>query len=210
VTPRAWWRAHRQLAGEVARLTEQVAGWRTTALRRAGMVESFADERNLAVDRMRTAETLLVQLHLGADLGDAPREAGRINLHATARAIGQALAAANRAVRTSGTPAALPARPAPAAREQADATAELPRVLQPLVRGFRMAPVIAGVTRWDLSRAVPGEQLPREVGYARSLMRVQAELEQMVAVRSDLAGWAHRIAAAAEVPVGFTRDEVRT
>jgi hypothetical protein len=207
VTPRAWWQAHRQLAGQVARLTEQVAGWRTTALRRAGMVETFADERNIALDRMRTAETLLVQLHLGADLGDAPRDAGRINLHATARAIGQALAAANRAARTAA-PAVPPARPAPAMRDQDDTTVELPRVLQPLVRGFRMAPVIAGVTRWDLSRAVPGEQLPREVEYARALMRVQVEAEQMAASHPDLAGWAHRIAATAEVPVSFTRDEV--
>jgi len=50
--------------------------------------------------------------------------------------------------------------------------------------------------------------MPREVEYARALMRVLSEAEQMVAVRPDLAGWAHRIAAAAEVPVGFTRDEV--
>lgn len=209
MTPRAWLRTRRHRAGEVARLTEIANGWRTTALRRAQLVEDYADQRNRATERQLTAEILLAQLHRGADLGDPPREAGRVNVHATALAIGQALAAANRAARTAGTPAA-PAPTVSAMRDQADATMRLPRVLQPLVREFRMAPVVAGVTRWDLSHAVPAEQTPSEVEYARALMRVRTEAEQMAAIRPDLSGWAHRIAAAAEVPVGFTRDEVTT
>jgi hypothetical protein len=213
VTPRAWWRAHRQLAADLRRAEQRADSWKTTALRRARLVDDFADDRNRATDRMRTAETLLVQLYRGADLGDPPREAGRVNIYATARAIGQALATASRAARRAPLPAQ-PAGPAgpgatpTAVLDLADLTMHLPGVLQPLVRGFRMAPVIAGVERWDLSRAVPSSQAPREVEYARALMRVQAEVEQMSTTRPDLAGWAHRITAAGQVPVGFTRDEV--
>jgi hypothetical protein len=210
VTPRAWWRAHRRLAADLHRAEQRADSWQAAALRRARLVDDFADDRNRATDRMRTAETLLVQLYRGADLGDPPREAGRVNVYATARAIGQALATASRAARRAPLPAqpAGPTDRATAVLDLADLTMHLPGVLQPLVRGFRMAPVIAGVARWDLSRAVPSSQAPREVEYARALMRVQAEVEQMSTTRPDLAGWAHRITAAGQVPVGFTRDEV--
>jgi len=196
-----------KLRADLALAEQQRASWREIALRRSGLVEKYADDRNLAVERALTAETLLAQLYRAADLGDPPREAGRVNVHATTRAVGMALADARRAARRSAS--AAPAGEAvTAVLPVGDLTMHLPAALQRLVREFRMAPVIAGVARWDLSRAVPVEQLPREVEYARALLRVETVIEEMAAIRPDLAGWAGRLRAAATVPVGFTRDEV--
>jgi hypothetical protein len=216
VTALTWLRTPRRRRTELDRMTEQATGWRDTAMRRARLVEDYADQRNRATERMLTAQTLLVQLYRGADLGEPPRDAGRPNLHAIARALGQALTDTRRAARPAPVQPARAAQsgapsPAEAATQDLGAvTMQLPVALQRLVRGFRMAPVIAGVTRWDLSRPVPDAQLPAEVEMARALMRVETALAEMTSTRPDLAGWAARLRAAAAVPVGFSREEVRT
>jgi hypothetical protein len=193
-------------AAELEQTRHALDQWRGTALRRAELVERFADQRNAATGRALTAETLLRQLHRNADLGEAPTEAGRINVHATARALSLAMTVARRA--------ALPAQPTRQAAPERTAvspgvagdTVRLPR-LDP-VRQFRTAPIIDGRVRWDLSRPVPSGQMPVEVEYERALMRIEAVLEQMAARRPDLAGWAARIREAGRVPVTLNQQEI--
>jgi hypothetical protein len=198
-----------QLAAQAAELEQTrhaLAQWRDSALRRAELVERFADQRNAATGRALTAETLLRQLHRLADLGEAPTEVGRINVQATARALSLAMTVTRRA--------ALPAQPSrPAAPERtavprgvAGDTVRLPQ-LDP-VRQFRMAPIIDGRVRWDLSRPVPNGQMPVEVEYERALMRIEAVLEQLAARRPDFAGWAARIREAGRVPVTLNQQEI--
>jgi hypothetical protein len=200
-----------QLAATTAELEQTrhaLDQWRNNALRRAELVERFADQRNAATGRALTAETLLRQLHRLADLGEAPTEVGRINVHATARALSLAMTAAHRAaVPAQQTRPAAPERTA-VPRGVAGDTVRLPAV-DP-VRQFRQAPVIDGRVRWDLSRPVPNGQMPVEVEYERALMRIEAVLEQLAARRPDFAGWAARIREAGRVPVMLNQQEQET
>jgi len=66
-------------------------GYREAGLRRAALVTQFANERNTANERVLTAETLLLQLHRAAGLGEPIRENGRVNLHEVTAALGNAL-----------------------------------------------------------------------------------------------------------------------
>jgi len=68
-----------------------------------------------------------------------------------------------------------------------------------IVKRLCVAPVVAGVARWDLAQPVPDEQLPHEIELERALVRVQMLIDQM-ADDPAAAAWAARIAQAAAVP----------